>query len=79
MEFKKGRRCCEVLFASELRRFTEQNIQAVHQLIEAEAVPPAVHKPQCRECSLFEVCLPEITCSPPVLAQVGRAVFDTGD
>ena len=75
----KSRRRREVLFTGELRRFTEQNIGAVHQLIETEAVPRAVHKPQCRECSLFEICLPEITCSPPVLAQVGRAVFDTGD
>lgn len=75
----KSRRRREVQFTQELRRVTEQAIQAVHQLIEAEAVPRAVHKPQCSECSLFEVCLPEITSSPPLLAQVGRAVFDTGD
>ena len=75
----KSKRRREVQFTHELRCLTEQAIQAVHQLIEAEAVPRAVHKPQCSECSLFENCLPEITSSPPMLAQVGRAVFDTGD
>ena len=75
----KSKRRREVRFTDELRHLTKQSIDAVHQLIEAEKVPPAVHKPQCSECSLFEICLPEITSSPPMLAQVGRAVFDTGD
>ena len=75
----KSKRRREVAFTEALRRFTEQAIDAVHQLIEAEAVPHAVHKPQCSECSLFESCMPEITSSPPTLAQAGREVFDTGD
>ena len=75
----KSKRRREVEFTEELRRLTEQAIEAVHQLIEAEAVPHAVHKPQCSECSLFESCMPEITSSPPALAQAGREVFDTGD
>ena len=74
----KSRRRREVPFTQEVRHLTEQAIKAVHQLIEAVAVPRAVHKPQCSECSLFEICLPEITSSPPRLAQVSRAVFDTG-
>ena len=69
----------EVRFTHELRYLTKQAIEAVHELIDAEAVPRAVHKPQCSECSLFEICLPEITSTPPMLAQVGQAVFDTGD
>ena len=75
----KSKRRREVEFTEELRRLTEQAVDAVHQLIEAEAVPHAVHKPQCSECSLFESCMPEITSSPPTLAQAGREVFDTGD
>ena len=75
----RSKRRREVIFTDELRRLTEQAIKAVHQLIETEAVPRAVHKPQCSECSLFGICLPEITSSPPMLAQVGQAVFDTGD
>ena len=75
----KSKRRREVEFTADLRRLAEQAIEAVHQLIEAEAVPHAVHKPQCSECSLFESCMPEITSSPPTLAQAGREVFDTSD
>ena len=75
----KSKRRREVEFTADMRRFTEQAIEAVHQLIEAETVPRAVYKPQCSECSLFEGCMPEITSSPPTLAQAGREVFETGE
>ena len=74
----KSKRRREVLFTNELRRLTEQAIEAVHRLIEEERVPQAVHKPQCSECSLYENCLPEITSTPPTLALAYRDVFDTG-
>ena len=69
----------EVVFTEDLRRFTEQAIEAMHRLIEEEAVPNAIHKPQCSECSLFDSCLPEITSVPPALARAYRQVFDTTD
>ena len=75
----KSRRRRIVELTDELRRRTEESIWAVHQLVEEEAVPQAVHKPQCSECSLFENCMPEITSSPPILTQFGRAVFEAGD
>ena len=73
----KSKRRREVEFTENLRRLTEQAIAAMHRLIEEDAVPQAVHKPQCAECSLFDHCLPEITSVPPALAQAYRAVFDT--
>lgn len=75
----KSKRRREVEFTKELRRFTEEAIEAVHRLIEEEVVPQAVHKPQCSECSLFDSCMPEITSSPPALMRVGRDVFATTD
>ena len=75
----RSKRRREVEFTEELRRLTEQAIEAIHRLIEEEAVPQAVHKPQCSECSLFDHCLPEITSAPPTLARAYRAVFDTTD
>ena len=69
----------EVEFTEELRRFTEQAIEAMHRLIEDEVVPNAIHKPQCSECSLFDYCLPEITSVSPTLARAYREVFDTAD
>ena len=75
----KSKRRREVEFTEDLRRLTEQAIADMHRLIEEEAVPQAVHKPQCSECSLFDHCLPEITSVPPTLARVYRAVFETTD
>ncbi len=71
----KRRRVVE--FTEDLRRFTEEAIEAVHRLIEEETVPQADHKPQCSGCSLFESCMPEITSVPPILARASRLVFDT--
>ncbi len=69
----------KVKFNVNLRCLTEHTIEAVHRLIEEEAVPNAVHKPQCSECSLFGHCLPEVTSVPSTLAQAYRKVFDTAD
>ena len=67
----------EVEFTRDLRRLTEEAVEALHRLIGESSVPRAVHKPQCSECSLFDHCLPEITSEPPTLAQATREVFDT--
>ena len=75
----RSKRRREVEFTEDLRRLTEQAIEAMHRQIEEEVVPQAVHKPQCSECSLFDHCLPEITSVPPTLARAYRAVFDTTD
>ena len=75
----RSKRRREVEFTKELRRLTEQAIEAVHRLIEEEMVPQAVHKPQCSECSLFDHCLPEITSAPPTLALAYQEVFDISE
>ena len=72
----KSKRRRKVEFTGDLRRLTEQAIEAVHRLIEEENVPQAVHKPQCSECSLFDHCLPEITSAPPTLALAYQKVFN---
>ena len=73
----RSKRRREVEFTGDLRRLTEDAVEAVHRLIGENSVPRAVHKPQCSECSLFDYCLPEITSAPPMLAQAAREVFDT--
>jgi CRISPR-associated exonuclease Cas4 len=63
----------EVAFTAELRDFTAKSIAALHALIESGVVPIAVLKPQCEECSLFEICLPQITSLP---SRVNRAATE---
>lgn len=70
----------EVEFTPELRHATEQAAAALHQLrarSDLEPLPPAVLKPACEHCSLYEICLPEVTSQPPALARLGRALFET--
>ena len=73
----RSKRRREVEFTGDLRRLTEDAVEAVHRLIGENSVPRAVHKPQCSECSLFDYCLPEITSAPPTLVRAAREVFDT--
>ncbi|MHB1953243.1 MAG: CRISPR-associated protein Cas4 [Sulfobacillus sp.] len=67
----------EVKFTAELRKLTEDAITAVHRLVEAGAVPPAIFKPACEECSLYKICLPQITSQPDSITRAARELFRT--
>lgn len=67
----------EVVFTAELCSQTEATAAALHALLSSSCVPTAVHKPQCAECSLYEVCLPQLTSHPPQLARAMRHLFET--
>ena len=67
----------EVVFTAELRALTEQTAAEVHALLSSDYVPPAVLKPQCEQCSLYEVCLPQLTSHPPGLDRAMRRLFET--
>lgn len=51
----------KVVFDETLRSETLQTIEAVRRLLADVHVPPAVLKPRCDGCSLYSVCLPELT------------------
>lgn len=72
----ESKRRREVEFTPELRTLTEEAIQQLHRLLALEQVPPAEFKPACEECSLYRICLPEITSVPPGLARAARALFE---
>ena len=67
----------EVEFTADLRRLTEGAITELHRLLEGGAVPPAVFKPACEECSLYRICLPEITSRPGHVARAAQELFRT--
>ena len=50
-----------VVFDEKLRSETLQTIEAVRRLLADVHVPPAVLKPRCDGCSLYGICLPELT------------------
>jgi len=67
----------EVMFTDELRQATESAIAALHALLEASQIPAAVFKPACEECSLFDICLPKITCTESRASTLARSLFKT--
>ena len=42
-----------------LRERMIATIEAVRALLESGERPPAIYKPRCRGCSLYERCLPQ--------------------
>jgi len=67
----------EVEFTAQMRKLTEDAVTELRRLVEAGAVPPAVFKPACEECSLYQICLPEITSLPTRVAQAAAELFRT--
>ena len=77
----------EVEFTPELRASTERAIGELHALLrpseisnlksEIPRLPPAVFKPACEECSLFDICLPQATCVESRAARLTRQLYET--
>lgn len=50
----------DVFFDKALRLETEDAAKKVHALIESGITPKAEYSKKCKQCSLYEVCLPKI-------------------
>ena len=66
----------EVPFTPELRALTHQTITALHELAAGSTVPPAVFKPACEHCSLFDICLPRATSDAKRAARMSARLFE---
>ena len=66
----------EVEFTAELRELTEDAIAELHRLAASGSVPAAVFKPACEECSLYEICLPRVTCGAGGAARAASRLFE---
>ncbi len=77
----------EIEFTPELRALTEKAIAELHALLRQSEIsnlksqitplPPAVFKPACEECSLYEICLPRVTSQPESLHRAAERLFET--
>lgn len=59
-----------------LRRETQQTIQALHDLAASGIVPPAILTPQCKGCSLHEICAPELSAHATWMNRELKALYD---
>ena len=76
----------DVEFTTELRQLTEKGITELHALLaqseisnlqsQTSKVPAAVFKPACEECSLFDICLPKVTCADSRARRLARTLFE---
>ncbi len=59
--YGRPRRRQQVNFTDILRKQMEQIVGVLHQLTTGRATPKAKYEKKCKSCSLFEICMPEIT------------------
>ncbi|HEY9175560.1 MAG TPA: CRISPR-associated protein Cas4 [Verrucomicrobiae bacterium] len=75
----------EVEFTAELRARAEQAVAELHALLgqseisnlksEIPRLPPAVWRPACEECSLFDLCLPKATAQDRRAERLAASLF----
>jgi CRISPR-associated exonuclease Cas4 len=71
----ESKRRREVEFTAELRALVEGAIAELHLLLKTQHAPPAVFKPACEECSLFEICLPKASSTDSPAERLARQRF----
>jgi CRISPR-associated exonuclease Cas4 len=67
----------EIEFTPALRALTEKTIADLHALLDSTAIPRAIFREACQECSLYEICLPQATDGGNRVAQLAAQLFKT--
>jgi CRISPR-associated exonuclease Cas4 len=74
----------DVVFTPELRQLTEKTAADLHALLgyqpsnpkfEIAPLPAAVFRPACEECSLYDICLPQLTAKPAAVSGAAKNLF----
>lgn len=59
--YGRSKRRREVAFGGELRERVVEAARRFHELVRARSSPRAAPGPRCRDCSLWDLCLPGVT------------------
>lgn len=59
--YGKTRHRVEVEFTEARRAFVRQIIQEMYQYLQQGRTPPAIYKKNCKNCSLYDICVPELS------------------
>ncbi len=73
--YHAARRRYEVRFDAELRRRTEDAVENIRAMIEQTRLPPAPNDARCPNCSLINVCMPQVIGEPARLRGLKGALF----
>jgi CRISPR-associated exonuclease Cas4 len=71
----KSKRRREIVFDAALRRKTEEAARRLHEIVASREVPPPVLHPKCKECSLHDVCMPELLVNAPAYQRAATSLF----
>jgi CRISPR-associated exonuclease Cas4 len=72
-----SRRRREVRLTDVLRRQVEDTVSAIRQILAAERLPPVTtEERRCRECSMREICEPEMGRAAVKIAEARRQLFE---
>jgi CRISPR-associated exonuclease Cas4 len=77
--YAASRRRREVRFDQAIRVETEMAIEAVRVLLRGTRLPEAVHDARCRQCSLYDACLPDLASTPARVRGFQGALFRLDD
>jgi CRISPR-associated exonuclease Cas4 len=79
----ESKRRREVEFTPELRQLVERALADFRAILDCQdglacsAMPMAVYKPACEECSLVDICLPKVTDNSERVRRLAGNVFHT--
>ena len=77
---QQSRRRREVLFDESLRQAVESAASEIHQLLAVQTLPPPVDDSRrCRECSLRDICQPELARAARRLMEFRAVLFEPED
>jgi CRISPR-associated exonuclease Cas4 len=71
----RSQRRREVVFDAALRRKTEDAVTRLHALLAAGQTPAPVLHPKCKQCSLHDLCLPELDAGQAAYRRAVRELF----
>lgn len=73
------RRRTEVPIDATLRAETIAVIEAIRTMLQDQRLPDAVNDARCRNCSLLDICLPDVVANPQRIRGLHSALYQVAD
>ncbi len=74
-----SRRRREVIMTDALRTLVAEIVAKVRALLAADGLPPPVNDARCKECSLLDLCQPEMVSGADRLHRLRATLYDPGE
>jgi len=74
-----SRRRREVAITQELRGKAEETVNAIRAMMDSGKLPPPVNDARCKECSLKEICQPQVVAKRAAQHSLRETLFEPGE